>query len=110
MSRIRKALYSMLLVVLMVSSVMVAAAPAHAAYRIYNNSGSVGPVEVTCTIGGWPGTCRVYPGQTFAGYTSTVVVRQGQCVHVEYRGTFCPARGSISVSVPNYSHVVYRSR
>lgn len=91
-------------------STVTQAPAAEAAYVIYNASGSVGHIEITCKIGNWEGACRLYPGQSYHAYTGYVIVRQGQCVYVEAVGQFCPARGSVWVWVPNYSHYVIRTR
>jgi hypothetical protein len=76
------------------------ATPAHAAGQLWNvSSGGHYTIEVQTK---WGNVVTLRPGWS-ALNIDYVIVRQGQCIYISYKGTYCPARGSVWVYTGNYA-------
>lgn len=106
-TKFKKVLATLGLSTLLLGGSMIATAPASAGdgTLVTNVSYSNGPVDFQTK---WGNTTNLYPGQS--GWNLTyVLVRQGQCVKVGYKGTYCSSRGTMWVSL-DYQSWVQRTR
>lgn len=107
MKLFKRWLTATMLVLALVGGSMIAAAPAHAIGYFTNASGGGHyTIEVQSDYGQ---VLSLRPGQG-ARNIAYVIVRQGQCVYVQYRGTSCPARGSVWVWLGQDAGYAVRTR